>query len=114
MSRLSWGLSMKRDGFSKLLSHKAAKQQTRSYIKDSDLQIQLSPFKDPSTAENIGIFKSIYGHPSTQTKEPSSDQQTNPVEDICHDMKLAESSYNIMMEISSSIAEAYKDLKKKR
>ena len=103
------------DRISKLLPYKASKVQSRSFIKDGDLQIQVPQTKEAAHAENAEAFKNIYAHYSSQISQSqttkSAEATTNIVQEVKHEMEEAKVTYNMMMDISNSIAEAYKDLK---
>lgn len=100
---------------SKLLPYKASKTQSRSFIKDADLQIQVPQTKESIQAENMEAFRNIYAHYTNKINQSKAGKQTeqtaNLVQEVQHEMEEAKLTYHMMMDISNSIAEAYKDLK---
>ena len=103
------------DRISKLLPYKSSKVQSRSFIKDGDLQIQVPQTKKAARMENAEAFSKLYTHYANQVSQTEAskgaEQTPNVVQEMQHEMEEAKVTYNMMMDISNSIAEAYKDLK---
>jgi len=98
----------------KLLAMKA-RTQNRSYVKDEDLQIQIPP-SEGSNAENMMAFKNIYTHYMQETGGSSMGSKSKPAKltaEVQLEMEEAEESYNTMMELRKSIADAYHNFVKK-
>lgn len=99
-------------GLSKLQPYQNPKFQPRSYIKDADLQIQVSHSNEAIYAQNIEAFKNIYAHYTKQITKAVKTPTENPaVQEVENEMEEAKETYNLMMDISNSISEAYQDLK---
>lgn len=101
-----------RDRHSKPLPYKSSKGRTRSYIKDADLQIQI-PHREMTRMENAEIFKRLYAHYSKKDRAGKNEADApDVVAEVQSEMENAKNTYDMMMDISNSIAEAYKELKK--
>lgn len=100
---------------SKLLPYKASKVHSRSYIKDDDLQIQLSQSKEVAHTENVESFKNIYAHYLSQVHQSEGgapvEATSSAIEQVTREMEEAKLTYTMMMDISNQIADAYRDLK---
>lgn len=95
-------------------SFDTTRARSHSFIKDGDLQIQFAHTKETNQAENMEVFKNLYAHYTSKIKKAPNPapEKPNAVQEVTHEMEEAKITYNMMMDISHSIAEAYKDLKK--
>jgi hypothetical protein len=96
-------------------SNEPSSIQAGSFTRDDGLYLDFAHTKHPAKAENIEVFKGIYAHyanqmGTTHIGKPS-ETTSKLIEEVQHEMEEAKQSYNTMMDISQSIAEAYKDLK---
>jgi len=88
------------------------KAQSRTHIKDGDLQIQASNIKDPSHVEGAS-FKNILSNLS-QTNAVHVNEGLEHIyehEDVQRAMNEAASSFESMMQIQKEIENAYQELR---
>lgn len=99
------------DRISKLRPYKT-QNPTRSFVNDGDLQINLPASKDSVNVQNLETFKNIYAHyKSLLAKASKGDPSLKVIQEVQEAMEEAKLNYDMMMDISNAISEAYKDLK---
>lgn len=97
----------------KLLPFKA-KPNTRAYIKDGDLQIQVSHSRDAAGVDPAASnFQGIYSHlknEAVQAADVHASNQTLAANDVREMMEDAKSTFDSMMQIREELNKAYREL----
>lgn len=94
---------------SKLFPYNSKK---KSYIREHDLEKEAPPSPETFHSKNAEIFKNIYAHYSKKKTSSQYEKFPNLTLEVNSEMENAKLTYDMMMEISKSIADAYNDLKK--
>lgn len=94
----------------KLLPFKT-KPSERAYIKDADLQVNVSHSRDTFPVDQSVVnFKEIYTHYKNEAIQPSSTDTALAGQDVRQLMEDAKQTFDSMMEIREKLNQAYKDL----